>query len=155
MRYARTTALLAASLLTLSACGGGGEQSDPAAPNDEGDGAGVTIDYGPDIGTECLETKKGRVIEMAAGKPPTDGQFTEVNWYPRNIKVPAGEFVTLEITNPTARQHDFTSEDLDCQTDSFGKGETVTVSFEVPAGESDFECNIHEAFMTGNIIGTK
>ena len=146
--------LLAVSVVLLSfvACGGS-ESSDSAAPSDE-ETTLAPIDYGPDVGTECLETKKGRVIEVMAGKP-TDEQFAEVTWYPNDIKVPAGEFVTLEITNPTVRQHDFTSEDLDCGTDSFGKGETVTVSFEVPAGKSDFVCNIHDAFMTGDIIGTK
>jgi plastocyanin len=89
-----------------------------------------------------------------AGKA-SDKSFAEVTWYPGDIKAPAGEFVTLEITNPTTVQHDFTSEDLDCATEAFDKGETISVSFKVPPGKSDFVCNIHEAVMTGDIIGTK
>ena len=154
MRPGGTTAILVSLLLLVPACGGGGGDTNQAASNNETEATQEPIDYGSGLGTECLEIQKGRVVTLEAGGTK-DKDFGGVTWVPRNLKLPAGEFVTLKITNPSNLSHDFTSEDLDCQTETFAAGKSITVSFEVPPGETDFVCSIHKAFMTGNIIGTK
>jgi plastocyanin len=100
----------------------------------------------------CLGRKKGPVVELQAGKAGGDA-LARVRWYPHNLRLPAGRFVTIRITNPSSTPHNFAAESLDCETGLFRTGEMVMVSFKVPPGETDFVCPIHDAFMTGNFIG--
>lgn len=153
MRLGGTAALLTALLLAVPACGGdGGGTSEPAS-NGESQATQEPIDYTEDLGTECLETTKGRVYEIEAGKVDAEDNVDANSFNPNKIKAPAGKFITVEITNVTTSQHDFASEELDCGSKPLAKGDSVTVSFEVPLGETDFYCTFHEAFMKGDIIG--
>lgn len=138
----------------LSGCGKDGEQT-PSADSE----ATQTPEPEPEETTEeekpsaCLTTKKGPVIKIVTGKSDTGTQFDDVRFFPSKLKLPAGEFVTFKLTNPSNLAHTFTVDSLDCTTDYIQAGQTGFVSFEVPKGSTPFYCTPHEAFMTGEIIG--
>jgi plastocyanin len=139
----------------LVGCGGGTEPG--AGPEESGDDEApveVPAEEEEEKPSACLSNLRGPVVKLQAGKAKGDN-FSRVTFVPHDLKLPADKFVTLKITNPSSTPHDFAAEDLDCQTEQFGTGESVSVSFKVPKGETDFVCTIHDAFMTGNIIGVK
>jgi hypothetical protein len=132
----------------LVSCGDNGESASQRSDNS------AQAEETPEEPSACLSLRKGPVVELQAGKEGGDA-FARVRWYPHNLRLPARRFVTLRITNPSSTLHDFLAESLDCETEPIGIGKMVMVSFKVPAGETDFVCPLHDAFMTGNIIGKK
>jgi hypothetical protein len=74
-------------------------------------------------------------VELQAGRARGAG-LDRVRWYPHDLRLPAGKFVTIKITNPSTSAHSLAVESLDCETEPIGRGKTVMVSFRVPAGET-------------------
>jgi plastocyanin len=63
---------------------------------------------------------------------------------PKELKVPAGEEVTVKFTNNGTVAHTFTlEEDRNVDTGSVPPGESKTVTFKGPEKETDFICTIH------------
>jgi plastocyanin len=81
-------------------------------------------------------------IEAAGGK-----RFT-----PATLKLPAGQKVTIQITNTDDRTHDFAIEAADLNTGTIKAGEVATATFTVPKGTTKFECTFHRG-MAGTIEG--
>jgi nitrite reductase (NO-forming) len=71
---------------------------------------------------------------------------------PPTLELPAGEEVTIEITNTDDRAHDFAIEAADLNTGTVEAGAVATATFTVPEGTTEFVCTFHRG-MTGTIEG--
>ena len=71
---------------------------------------------------------------------------------PATLKLPAGEKVTIEITNSDDRAHDFAIEAAGLNTGTIEAGAVATATFTVPEGTTKFKCTFHGG-MTGTIQG--
>ena len=124
----------------------GGEQEAAASPSE--------AELSPTEDTSaCLGEKKGRIIELSAGDPKDKSQFGDYRFAPTKIAVPAGEYVTFKVKNPTAYGHTFTVESLGCDSGYFASGETVFVSLKFPKGTIPFRCLPHSQVSGDDISG--
>jgi nitrite reductase (NO-forming) len=71
---------------------------------------------------------------------------------PATLDLPAGEEVTIEITNADDRAHDFAVEAAGLNTGTIQAGAVATATFTVPEGTTEFVCTFHRG-MTGTIEG--
>jgi nitrite reductase (NO-forming) len=71
---------------------------------------------------------------------------------PATLELPAGDAVTIEITNADDRAHDFAIETADLNTGTIKAGAVATATFTVPEGTTEFVCTFHRG-MTGTIEG--
>ena len=71
---------------------------------------------------------------------------------PATLELPAGEKVTIEITNTDDRAHDFAIEAAGLNTGTIEAGAVATATFAVPEGTTEFVCTFHRG-MTGTIQG--
>ena len=71
---------------------------------------------------------------------------------PATLELPAGEEVTIQITNTDDRAHDFAIEATDLNTGTIQAGAVATATFTVPQGTTEFVCTFHRG-MTGTIQG--
>ena len=62
---------------------------------------------------------------------------------PKSLELPAGEAVTIEITNADDRAHDFAIEAADLNTGTIQAGAVATATFTVPEGTTEFVCTFH------------
>ena len=96
------------------------------------------------------------VGNVAAGPATGDAAKIEVvggnRFTPATLELPAGEAVTIEITNTDDRAHDFAIEAADLNTGTIQKGAAATATFTVPKGTTKFKCTFHRG-MTGTIQG--
>lgn len=106
-------ALALAMVGLLAACGSGGR----AASGDIADGPA------PD----------GAVKVVA-----TDNEFS-----PADLQLPAGQKVTVEVTNEGDAPHNFVIEELDVSTGTIETAEVVTATFDVGQGELTYVCTFH------------
>jgi plastocyanin len=96
------------------------------------------------------------VGNVAAGSATGDAakiQAADGNRFtPATLKLPAGEEVTIEITNTDDRAHDFAIEAAKLNTGTIAAGAVATAIFTVPKGTTEFVCTFHRG-MTGTIEG--
>jgi nitrite reductase (NO-forming) len=71
---------------------------------------------------------------------------------PATLELPAGEQVTIEITNTDDRAHDFAIKAANLNTGTIQAGAVATATFTVPEGTTEFVCTFHGG-MTGTIQG--
>jgi plastocyanin len=71
---------------------------------------------------------------------------------PATLRLPAGETVTIQITNTDDRAHDFAIEAADLNTGTIRAGAVATATFTVPKGTTELKCTFHRG-MTGTIEG--
>ena len=71
---------------------------------------------------------------------------------PATLELPAGEKVTIQITNTDDRAHDFAIEAAGLNTGTIQAGAVATATFTIPEGTTKFECTFHRG-MTGTIQG--
>jgi nitrite reductase (NO-forming) len=71
---------------------------------------------------------------------------------PATLELPAGEKVTIEITNADGTAHDFAIEAAGLNTGTIQGGAVATATFTVPEGTTEFVCTFHRG-MTGTIEG--
>ncbi len=122
-RWALRAAITVAALgVALAACG---NSSDPVG----------NVAAGPATGDAAK-------LEAADGN-----RFT-----PATLELPAGEKVTIQITNTDDRAHDFAVEAADLNTGTIKAGAVATATFTVPKGTTAFKCTFHRG-MTGTIEG--
>ena len=96
------------------------------------------------VGTVAAGPATGDVAKIEA----VDGnRFT-----PATLELPAGEQVTIEITNTDDRAHDFAVEAAGLNTGTIKAGAVATATFTVPQGTTKFKCTFHGG-MTGTIEG--
>jgi nitrite reductase (NO-forming) len=90
----------------------------------------------------------GPATATAAKIAAADGnRFT-----PATLELPAGEKVTIEITNTDDAAHDFAIEAAGLNTGTIQGGAVATATFTVPEGTTEFKCTFHRG-MTGTIEG--
>jgi nitrite reductase (NO-forming) len=96
------------------------------------------------------------VGEVASGPATGDAAKIEAvdgdRFTPATLELPAGEAVTIEITNTDDRAHDFAIEAADLNTGTIEAGAVATATFTVPEGTTEFVCTFHGG-MTGTIEG--
>jgi plastocyanin len=110
-----TAAILASSLVVLTACGGG-----------DGDGATDTAADG------AAASSGGVTIEA-----------TEFAYSPEDFSLPADQDTELTLANKGVVEHDIVVEELDDRELVFANaGETVTETVSLPAGTYTFYCSI-------------
>jgi nitrite reductase (NO-forming) len=71
---------------------------------------------------------------------------------PATLELPAGDQVTIQITNTDDRAHDFAVEAADLNTGTIQAGAVATATLTVPEGTTKFLCTFHRG-MTGTIKG--
>jgi plastocyanin len=71
---------------------------------------------------------------------------------PKTLQLPAGEEVTIEITNTDDRARDFAIEVAGLNTGTIKAAAVATATFTVPEGTTEFVCTFHSG-MTGTIQG--
>lgn len=138
MCFVALTSLL---LLTMVSCGGS-ETSEPTASNEETEQAEDQTEETEEEeeASPCLTDKpQGSKVELLTGKE-SDEDFDQYRFFPDTLKLEAGKPVTLKIVNDTFLTHTFTSDALGCDTGSIPSGVTVTVTFDVPRGTTEFIC---------------
>ena len=108
---------------------------------------------GDDDGTE----EEGSAATGGAGEETTEagGPTLSVsaldNFYrPKQLRVPAGEEVTIELTNDGNTVHTFTVPALDVDTGDVGSGDSETVTLTV-SKDTEFVCTIHDE--SDNMVG--
>ena len=96
------------------------------------------------------------VGNVAAGSATGDAAKIQAvggdRFTPKTLELPAGEAVTIEITNADGRAHDFAIEAADLNTGTIQAGAVATATFTVPEGTTEFVCTFHRG-MTGTIQG--
>jgi plastocyanin len=92
------------------------------------------------------------------GSGPATGDAAKIQavdgnrFTPKTLKLPAGEEVTIGITNADDRAHDFAIEAAGLNTGTIEAGAVATATFTVPEGTTKFKCTFHRG-MTGTIEG--
>ena len=71
---------------------------------------------------------------------------------PATLELPAGQEVTIQITNTDDAAHDFAIEAADLNTGTIQAGAVATATLTVPEGTTEFVCTFHDG-MTGTIQG--
>jgi plastocyanin len=93
---------------------------------------------------------------VAAGPATGDAAKIEAvdgdRFTPKILNLPAGQAVTIEITNTDGRPHDFAIEAAGLNTGTVEAGAVATATFTVPEGTTTFKCTFHRG-MTGTIEG--
>ena len=96
------------------------------------------------------------VGKVAAGSATGDAAKIQAvdgdRFTPKTLELPAGEAVTIEITNADGHAHDFAIEAADLNTGTIQAGAVATATFTVPEGTTEFVCTFHRG-MTGTIQG--
>jgi plastocyanin len=96
------------------------------------------------LGNVAARAATGDAVKIEA----VDGdRFT-----PATLELPAGEEVTIEITNTDDRAHDLAVEAAGLNTGTIEGGAVATATFTVPEGITQFVCTFHSG-MTGTIEG--
>jgi plastocyanin len=121
----KALALGAFALLTLGACGGSDAPSDSSASSG-GEGGGG-----------------GAQVTLSA----IDNEFE-----PTELTVPGGGEVTVEFTNNGETVHTFTSEELGFDSGNVEPGDSTTVTFTAPDGDTEFVCTLHAE--SDDMVGT-
>ena len=108
------------------------------------------------VALAACSNSSGPVGNVAAG-PATGGaaKLAAVDgdrFTPATLELPAGEEVTIQITNSDDRAHDFAIEAADLNTGTIQAGAVATATFTVPEGTTEFVCTFHRG-MTGTIKG--
>lgn len=92
------------------------------------------------------------------GSGPATGDAAKIEavdgnrFTPATLDLPAGEAVTIEITNTDDRAHDFAIEAANLNTGTIQAGAVATATFTVPEGTTELVCTFHRG-MTGTIEG--
>jgi plastocyanin len=96
-------------------------------------------------------------VGNVAARPAT-GDATKIQaadgdrFTPATLELPAGNEVTIEITNTDDAAHDFAIEAANLNTGTIQAGAVATATFTVPEGTTEFVCTFHNG-MTGTIKG--
>ena len=121
------SAVLAAAALALAACG----SDEPTVPQ-------------PGDVVETIEEG------LAEAVPPI--ATVDNNFAPSNFAAPAGQQITLTITNNGQNSHSFTIDSLAVDTGVLEPGQQAQVTFTMPDQEVQFYCTVHGAeVMSGTI----
>ena len=95
----------------------------------------------------------GKVASGPATGDPVKIEAADGNRFtPATLELPAGEEVTIEISNADDRPHDFAIEAANLNTGTIEAGAVATATFTVPEGTTEFVCTFHRG-MTGTIEG--
>jgi plastocyanin len=92
----------------------------------------------------------GDVASGAAANADVKVVMKGQNFDPGELKLKAGEEVTVEVTNDDSMAHDFAIESLDLNTGTVESGEVANATFTVPDEGVEFVCTFHPE-MTGRI----
>jgi plastocyanin len=94
--------------------------------------------------------------DVAAGPATGDAAKLQAadgdRFTPKTLELPAGEEVTIQITNADDAAHDFAVEAAGLNTGTIQAGAVATATFTVPEGTTKFVCTFHRG-MTGTIQG--
>jgi plastocyanin len=95
----------------------------------------------------------GNVAAGPATGPAAKIQAADGNHFtPKTLNLPAGEQVTIQITNSDDTAHDFAIEAAGLNTGTIQAGAVATATFTVPEGTTKFKCTFHRG-MTGTLKG--
>ena len=88
---------------------------------------------------------RGEAPEASVEITMEDGSFD-----PDAIELPAGEEVTIQLTNEDSSVHDFAIETLDINTGTLEAGKSAYATFVMPEESVEFVCTFHSG-MEGRI----
>jgi plastocyanin len=105
------------------------------------------------VATACSVERSGDVHAGATDPDAVRVALHDDEFAPATLKLPAGEKVTVEITNEGSNAHNFTIDRLDLSTGTMTSSQVMTATFTVPDGTTEFHCTFHPG-MTGTIVAT-
>jgi plastocyanin len=105
------------------------------------------------VATACGPPASGNVHAGTGGPDAVRLAMHDDEFAPTRLELPAGEQVTVEVTNDGSNQHNFTIDSLDLSTGTMSGGDVKTATFTVPDGTTEFRCTFHKD-MTGTIVAT-
>ncbi len=94
--------------------------------------------------------QEGNVGRGAAPDAATQIVMNDSSFDPDVLELPAGEEVTVQLTNEDGTVHDFEIEALGINTGTIEPGESAYATFVVPEQPVEFVCTLHPA-MNGRI----
>ena len=93
---------------------------------------------------------KGNVGRGDAREPSVEITMDDGSFDPETIQLPAGEEVTIQLTNEDGMAHDFAIETLDINTGTVESRESAYATFVMPDQPVEFVCTFHSG-MEGRI----
>jgi hypothetical protein len=93
--------------------------------------------------------------EPGGGGPPPGGLrivATDNEFDTSELTAPAGQEATIELVNEGSSLHNWAIPGEDVATELIPGGEATTATFNLPAGEYDYLCEVHPDDMTGTLI---
>jgi plastocyanin len=93
---------------------------------------------------------KGNVSEGKASDASVEITIEHGSFDPDTVDLPAGEEVTIQLTNDDGHAHDFAIEALDINTGTIESGKSAYATFVMPDEPVDFVCTFHSG-MEGRI----
>ena len=141
---------LIAGVLILAACGGDADEpADAAAAPEET----VETTSSPEAEEEDDSTSSMDGCQSAP-KSKTEIKITQVDvqFKPGKIEVPAGEMVTLVISNKGQMEHSWTSDAIGCDSGLIPALSRGSVTFEMPDKAVPFYCTPHYDIMKGKLV---
>jgi plastocyanin len=146
----RLSLVFAVLAILAPACGGGGSDDSEPAAQEEPSPEETTPPF------ESSDDSAGSAACLKGPKGKTEIELTQVDvmFKPEKLKAPAGEMVTVVVSNEGGLEHTFTSPDVDCDSGYIAPGTKATVTFEMPDAAVEFYCVPHKPSMNGEIVPT-
>jgi plastocyanin len=140
------TALLAAGMLTLAACGSSDDNSSSSASNSTSAAGG----YG------SASSSKTTSASSSSGSGSTEVEMDDDYFKPKTITGKAGSTVKIELKNEGGNEHNFKIDSQKGADADVEPGKTATVSVKIPtSGSVQFYCEYHKGLgMVGTVKPT-
>jgi plastocyanin len=139
------TALLAAGMLTLAACGSSDDNSSSASNSTSAAGA-----YGG------ASSSKTTSASSSSGSGSTEVEMDDDYFKPKTITGKAGSTVKIELKNEGGNEHNFKIDSQKEADADVEPGKSATVSVKIPtSGSVQFYCEYHKGLgMVGTVKPT-
>jgi plastocyanin len=100
----------------------------------------------------CGGDDDGAASDGGGGGASTTLSAIDNSFDPDEVSAPAGEEVTVEVTNDGENPHTFTSDEAGFDSGTIEPGDSAEVTFTMPDAETEFLCTIHGSAMSGTLV---
>jgi plastocyanin len=101
--------------------------------------------------TGCARQRSGDVQEGQGGSDAVEVVQHDDVFEPVTLHLEAGTVVDIEVRNEGSDDHNFTIDTLNLSTGTIEPGHTMTATFTVPNGTTEYHCTFHPG-MRGEIV---
>jgi plastocyanin len=93
---------------------------------------------------------KGNVSSGPADQNAVEIDIQDAQFSPSTLELPAGDTITVEVSNHDGTTHDFAIESMNLNTGTIESDGVATATFTVPDEPTEFVCTYHDG-MAGTI----